>query len=57
MNNNGIEGRAIREAIEGTWPVLPGERNWGAWGLTAVAISAGVAAWSYMIGGFVAHTI
>jgi len=55
MKTNGIEGRAIREAIEGTWPVLPNERNWGAWGLTAVAISAGVAAWSYMIGGFVAY--
>lgn len=55
MNNAGMEGRAIREAIEGTWPVLPGERNWGTWGLTAVAISAGVAAWSYMIGGFVAY--
>ena len=55
MKNNGIEGRVIREAIEGSWPVLPGERNWGTLGLTAVAISAGVAAWSYMIGGFVAY--
>jgi NCS1 family nucleobase:cation symporter-1 len=52
---NGMEGRVIREAIEGTWPVLPGERTWGALGLTAVAISAGVAAWSYIIGGFVAY--
>lgn len=51
----GMEGRVMREAIEGTWPVLPGERTWGALGLTAVAISAGVAAWSYIIGGFVAY--
>lgn len=55
MNMNGMDARAIREAIEGTWPVLPSERNWGVWGLTAVAISAGVAAWSYMIGGYVAY--
>lgn len=55
MKNNGIETSALREAIEGTWPILPGERNWGALGLTAVAISAGVAAWSYIIGGFVAY--
>ena len=52
--SNGLEGRVAREAIQGTWPVLPGERIWGAVGLTAVAISAGVAAWSYIIGGFVA---
>jgi len=55
MNTTGMESRAVREAIEGTWPILPAERNWGVWGLTAVAISAGVAAWSYMIGGFVAY--
>lgn len=50
-----VDSLATREAIEGTWPVLPSERIWGAWGLTAVAISAGVAAWSYMIGGYVAY--
>ncbi|SDP74689.1 cytosine permease [Desulforhopalus singaporensis] len=50
-----MDSRATHEAIEGTWPVLPKERIWGAWGLTAVAISAGVAAWSYMIGGYVAY--
>ncbi|SDO54474.1 cytosine permease [Desulforhopalus singaporensis] len=53
--NTTMDSRATREAIEGTWPVLPKERIWGAWGLTAVAISAGVAAWSYMIGGYVAY--
>ncbi len=55
MKNSGIETSTMREAIQGTWPVLPGERIWGAIGLTAVAISAGVAAWSYIIGGFVAY--
>jgi NCS1 family nucleobase:cation symporter-1 len=55
MKNNSMEGRVIREAIEGIWPILPRERNWGTLGLTAVAISAGVAAWSYIIGGFVAY--
>ena len=55
MARNGMESQAVREAVEGTWPVLPGERNWGALGLTAVAISAGVAAWSYSIGGYVAY--
>ena len=55
MSKNGVETAALREAVEGTWPVLPNERNWGVLGLTAVAMSAGVAAWSYMIGGFVAY--
>jgi NCS1 family nucleobase:cation symporter-1 len=55
MNQTTMNTRATREAIEGTWPVLPKERTWGVWGLTAVAISAGVAAWSYIIGGFVAY--
>jgi len=52
---NGMENRVIQEAIQGTWPVLPEERNWGTLGFTAVAISAGVAAWGYMIGGYVAY--
>lgn len=55
MSNNGIEISSLKEAIQGTWPILPKERTWGALGLTAVAISAGVAAWSYIIGGFVAY--
>ncbi|MCF8067364.1 MAG: cytosine permease [Desulfobacterales bacterium] len=55
MSDNGIESSAMHEAIEGTWPILPGERTWGAWGLTAVAISAGVAAWSYIIGEYVSY--
>ncbi len=49
----GMEKSAIHEAAEGSWPVLPGERNWGLLGVFAVTISAGIAAWSYSIGGAV----
>lgn len=35
------------------WPVLPSERNWSTVALWAVTISAGIAAWSYSIGGAV----
>ncbi len=49
----GMEKSAIRQAAEGSWPVLPAERNWGAIGMFAVTISAGIAAWSYAIGGAV----
>jgi len=45
--------RAVREAAEGSWPVLPKERNWGTIGLFGVTLSAGIAAWSYSIGGAV----
>lgn len=55
MKSKGMESQAVREAVEGAWPVLPNERTWGALGLTAVAVSAGVAAWSYAIGGYVAY--
>jgi len=48
-----MEKSAIRQAAEGSWPVLPVERNWGAIGMFAVTISAGIAAWSYSIGGAV----
>lgn len=49
----GLEKSAIRQAAEGSWPVLPAERNWGTLGMFAVTISAGIAAWSYSIGGAV----
>lgn len=38
-----------------SWPLLRGERNWGAWALMWVALSSGVAAWGYSIGGYVAY--
>lgn len=44
---------AIHMAAEGSWPVVPQERNWGAIGLFGVTLSAGIAAWSYAIGGAV----
>jgi NCS1 family nucleobase:cation symporter-1 len=48
-----VEHEALRQAAEGSWPVLPQERNWGTLGLFAVTLSAGIAAWSYSIGGAV----
>src|SRR3990172_9258741 len=44
---------AIHMAAEGSWPVVPKERNWGLLGLFGVTLSAGIAAWSYAIGGAV----
>ena len=43
----------IHLAAEGSWPVVPKERNWGIVGLFGVTLSAGIAAWSYSIGGAV----
>lgn len=42
-----------RLAAEGSWPVVPAERTWGIVGLFGVTLSAGIAAWSYAIGGAV----
>lgn len=44
---------AVHLAAEGSWPVVPQERNWGIVGLFGVTLSAGIAAWSYSIGGAV----
>jgi NCS1 family nucleobase:cation symporter-1 len=44
---------AAHLAVEGSWPVVPKERNWGIVGLFGVTLSAGIAAWSYSIGGAV----
>ncbi len=38
-----------------SWPLLLNERNWSQWALIWVAVSGGVAAWSYSIGGYVAY--
>jgi len=43
----------VQMAAEGSWPVVPSERNWGLVGLFGVTLSAGIAAWSYAIGGAV----
>jgi len=49
----GRDASAIHMAAEGSWPVVPKERTWGAIGLFGVTLSAGIAAWSYTIGGAV----
>lgn len=46
-------GSAVQMAAEGSWPIAPSERNWGLIGLFGVTLSAGIAAWSYAIGGAV----
>ena len=43
----------VEMAVEGSWPVIPQERNWGLLGIFGVTLSAGIAAWSYAIGGAV----
>jgi NCS1 family nucleobase:cation symporter-1 len=48
-----IDMTAAHMAAEGTWPIAPKERNWGLVGLFGVTLSAGIAAWSYAIGGAV----
>ena len=50
------EMSAIHQAAEGSWPVVPAERTWGLVGLFGVTLSAGIAAWSYSIGGAVSTT-
>ena len=47
------EMSAAHLAAEGSWPVVPKERNWGLIGMFGVTLSAGIAAWSYSIGGAV----
>ena len=47
------DATALHLAVEGSWPVIPKERNWGLIGLFGVTLSAGIAAWSYSIGGAV----
>src|SRR3990172_1490081 len=49
----GRDASAIHMAVEGSWPVVPKERRWGIVGLFGVTLSAGIAAWSYAIGGAV----
>lgn len=50
---SGAGSSAIQMAAEGSWPIAPSERNWGVIGLFGVTLSAGIAAWSYAIGGAV----
>ena len=53
LGDRGSEKSAIHLAAEGSWPVVPEERRWGLVGIFGVTISAGIAAWSYSIGGAV----
>jgi NCS1 family nucleobase:cation symporter-1 len=50
-----VETSTSQAAREGSWPALPGERNWGALGLFGVCVSAAVATWVFIIGGYVSY--
>jgi NCS1 family nucleobase:cation symporter-1 len=43
------------EALEAAWPAHPGERTWSGWALFGVSVSAAVATWVFIIGGFVSY--
>ena len=42
-------------AVEGSWPVLPAERTWGAKALFGISVSAAIATWCFLIGGYVGY--
>jgi NCS1 family nucleobase:cation symporter-1 len=42
-------------AVEGAWPVLPSERSWGARALFGISVSAAIATWCFLIGGYVGY--
>jgi NCS1 family nucleobase:cation symporter-1 len=50
-----VEQTSSQAAREGSWPALPAERSWGSLGLFGVSVSAAVATWVFIIGGYVAY--
>lgn len=55
MKPKNVELSISQEVAQSSWPLPKNQRTWSSWGLMGVALSAGVAAWSYSIGGFVAY--
>jgi len=53
----GLEGRVRRESTFGRLPLLPEEREYGAWGAHATCFSYAVATWCFMIGGYAAQWV
>lgn len=47
--------RSAAFAVEGSWPVLPAERTWGARALFGISASAAIATWCFLIGGYVGY--
>lgn len=41
----------------GSWPVPLSLRNWGGWLAGAISVTAGVATWSFVVGGFTAYYV
>jgi NCS1 family nucleobase:cation symporter-1 len=52
--DKGLDAGAVA-ALEGSWPVTPPERTWGSRALFGVSISAAVATWVFIIGGYVSY--
>jgi NCS1 family nucleobase:cation symporter-1 len=48
-------GTSTTSATEGAWPVLPSERSWGARALFGISVSAAIATWCFLIGGYVGY--
>lgn len=43
--------------VETAFPVPLAERTWGGWAAAAVAATAGIASWSFVVGGFTAYYV
>jgi NCS1 family nucleobase:cation symporter-1 len=54
-SESSVESSISLEVTQGSWPLPRNQRTWSSWALGGVALSAGVAAWSYSIGGYVAY--
>ncbi|MBS3651658.1 cytosine permease [Pseudaminobacter sp. 19-2017] len=52
----GISGDVIDQSVE-SWPVPLAQRTWGGWHAGAVSLTAGVATWSFVVGGFAANYV
>jgi NCS1 family nucleobase:cation symporter-1 len=55
MKSSNVEG-ALDQSV-GSWPVPLAQRTWGGWQAGAVSITAGVATWSFVVGGFTANYV
>lgn len=50
-------GNVAGEGVATSFPVPLAERTWGGWAAAAVAATAGIASWSFVVGGFTAYYV
>jgi NCS1 family nucleobase:cation symporter-1 len=50
-----LGSKTTSSAVEGSWPVLPSERSWGGRALFGISVSAAIATWCFLIGGYVGN--